>query len=94
MFSDKTYITFAAVNLIYGLFNLLPFWGLDGGNALEEALTKKKGYEFAVRVLNSVTVCAAVFSLAVAVFLSIMEKTNYSAYIFSLYLVLSVLFKF
>lgn len=94
MFGDSYYITFALVNLIYGVFNLLPLAGLDGGSALEELLIKKKGADFARRTLNTVTVCAAIFSLSVAVFLSIIGKGNYSAYILALYLILSVLFKF
>lgn len=94
MFRDSYYINFALVNLIYGVFNLLPLAGLDGGSALEEVLIKKKGADFARKTLNTVTVCAAVFTLSVAVFLSASGRANYSAYILSLYLVLSVLFKF
>ncbi len=94
MFRDNYYITFALVNLIYGAFNLLPLAGLDGGSALEEVLVRKKGADFARKTLNTVTVCAAVFALSVAVFLSIAGRSNYSAYILALYLVLSVLFKF
>lgn len=94
MFRDDYYITFALVNLVYGIFNMLPLAGLDGGSALEELLIRKKGADFARRTLNVVTVCAAVFALSVAVFLSFIGKANYSAYILALYLVLSVLFKF
>ena len=94
MQGDDYYLTFAFVNLIYGVFNLLPLIGLDGGTALKEALINKKGEAFALRVLSAITVCAAVFSLSFAIFMSIIGRVNYSAYILSLYLVLSVLLKF
>lgn len=94
MLGDSYYITFSIVNLVYGIFNLLPLAGLDGGSALEEALIKIKGAVIARRILNIITVCVAVFVFSVAVFLSFIGRANYSVYILALYLVLSVLFKF
>lgn len=94
MFRDTYYLDFALVNLIYGVFNLLPLTGLDGGSALEEVLIRKKGLAFARRILNIITVCFTLATLSVAVFLSILGVVNYSVYILVLYLILSILFKF
>ena len=94
MFNDGYYMPFALVNLIYGVFNLLPLVGLDGGTALAEMLIDRKGEDFSRKTLGVITVCAAVSALSVAIFLSVIGKGNYSVYILALYLVLSVLLKF
>ncbi len=94
VFKDGYYLPFALVNLVYGVFNLLPFAGLDGGSAFEEFLIRKKSVSFARKAIGTITVCASVFALSVAVFLSAAGRNNYSVYILALYLVLAVLLKF
>ncbi len=83
----------AQINLIYAVFNLLPFYGLDGGGVLEEIIIRKKGALFAEKVLKTVTGVGAMMFLLLAIILALAGVVNYSAYIISLYLFLSVIFK-
>ena len=93
-FFDNSFLNFAFVNLLLGVFNLLPVKGLDGGNVLYNALFIKCGIKKADSVMNVITITVAVVLIFVAVTLSLYGKTNISAYILSVYLILSVILKF
>lgn len=94
IFSNVFLLEFAIINLIYGIFNMLPFKGLDGSGVLECLLVKQRGYETAKKTINIITIVASVLVFIVATIMSLKGTVNYSAYIMGLYLILSVLLKF
>lgn len=93
-FGDDSHIVFAFVNLLLGVFNLLPIKGLDGGTVLQNIITSKYNEKTANMTLNVISVIAACVLGVTAILLSVAGKTNLSAYILSVYLILSVLLKF
>lgn len=93
VFGEERFLVFALVNLIYGVFNLLPFKGLDGGSILEE-LISPLGRKNTVRIMGSITLTAGMVFLAFAIILAFRGNTNYSAFIMALYLLITVVVKF
>lgn len=87
------YIEFALINLVYGLFNLLPFYALDGGSILEEILSGKMGAVKAEKTIKAVTLIGAVLFLLIFILSFIKGNVNFSVFILSLYLILSVFLK-
>ncbi len=94
VFSNIWFLDFSVINLIYGVFNMLPVKGVDGGSLLHIFLSRIFGTIKADRVLNTITVIAAVLVFLGAVFLTVKGNANYSAYIMAVYLILSVFLKF
>lgn len=88
------YIDFAFINLIYGIFNLLPFNALDGGSILEEIISTKLGNIKAKKIIKIITLFGAVLFLLAFIILAVNESVNYSLLVLCLYLVLSVFLKF
>lgn len=87
------YLDFAFINLIYGIFNLLPFYALDGGSILEELIGVKTGVLKAQKIVKSVTMVGALVFFAFFVLLTLKGSVNYSVLVLSLYLILSVFIK-
>lgn len=85
---------FADINLIYAVFNLLPFYGFDGGGIIEEFIIRKKGAVFAQKVLKAVTIAGACVIFFIAMLMTVLGFANFSVCIVFLYLILSVIFKF
>lgn len=94
IFSNYFLLEFALINMLYGLFNLIPVKGLDGGSVLYEIILKKSGIKKANTVILILTAFAIIALAALAVAMTLKGSTNYSAYIMVLYLILSVLLKF
>ncbi len=86
-------LQFALLNLIIGIFNLLPLKGLDGGTVLELLLSKFLSVNKATLIIKAITFITALLILLAAVYLTINHKLNLSAYIISLYLFIVTLFK-
>lgn len=93
-FNDDGHITFAFINLLLGVFNLLPINGLDGGNVVYNMAFYKWGIKRAEQILKIITIIFAILLIIVAIMLTVSGKTNLSAYILAVYLILSVLLKF
>ena len=92
--SHTSVLEFAVINLIYGVFNLIPVRNLDGGSIVEIILTEFLGFQKARIILNIITIAFAVFILLLALFFSINGDINYSLYIMVLYLFIPIIFKF
>lgn len=86
-------LTFAAVNLIIGLFNLLPINGLDGGSVLVLLLSKKMHTFKAESIVFfiGIFVSSAVFLFGVYLYLS--GKFNLSVIIMAVYLFICTFIK-
>jgi Zn-dependent protease len=91
--SIEYYIDFAFINLVYGIFNLLPFYSLDGGSILEDIIGVKKGGISARKIVKIITLIGASLFLIVFTFLAVKGNVNYSVLLLSLYLILSVFIK-
>lgn len=87
------YLDFAFINLVYGIFNLLPFYSLDGGSIIEEIISTKFGTIKAQKILKLITVVGAVLFLLTFMIFSLKGNINYSVLVISLYLILSVFIK-
>ncbi|MEE0840238.1 MAG: hypothetical protein U0L72_06800 [Acutalibacteraceae bacterium] len=94
IFSNISFLEFSIINLVYGVFNMLPLKGVDGGSILHIFLTRFFGFQKADRTLNIITLVGALFAFLGAFFLTANGTVNYSVYIMALYLILSVFLKF
>ncbi len=92
-FGNKTTLVFSLVNLLIGIFNLLPVKGLDGGTVLFSVLCKHTDINKACLLLKFVTVIFAVAIIIMAVLFTIKGKINISLYIMGIYLLIASLIK-
>ena len=92
-FGNKTTLIFSALNLIIGIFNLMPVKGLDGGTVIYCALSRFWSPDKALRCLRWLTFGLGTFALVGAVILSLNGKFNTSLYIMALYLIITALIK-
>ena len=91
-FKNDIVLCYALINIIIGIFNLLPVTGLDGGTVLLSVLAKNIDYNRARCILRIITLVTAAAILFVGVMFTLRGKLNISIYIFGLYLlVMSIL---
>ncbi len=92
-FKDEWVIKFGLINLIIGIFNLLPVKGLDGGTVLYNIVSEKKGLRTAERLLNIITFISSLTLFVLGIFTIINGKVNITVFIMAIYLLLSVVIK-
>ena len=92
-FGNKITLYYALLNLIIGLFNMLPVKGLDGGTILFSVLAKRMDYNKAIIILRLVTLLTAITALIIAVTLTLKGNINISVYIISFYLIVMSIVK-
>ncbi len=92
-FKNETVLYYSLINLIVGVFNLLPVTGLDGGTVLFSIIAKKWDINKAMLTLRIVTLVMAASVLFLAVSLTMRGQINVSAYIVAIYLFVSVIIK-
>lgn len=78
-------LIFALLNLILGLFNLLPVKGLDGGRILHNIIVQKRDIARADLILKFSSILFAILLIAFAIFLNLKGKINISVYILGIY---------
>ena len=93
IFGNEGILYYSFINLIVGLFNLLPVTGLDGGTVLFSVIAKKRDINRAMLTLRIISLCLGAVCLFLAITLTLRGKLNVSVYIISVYLFLSVLIK-
>ena len=93
VFKGNGVLNFALLNLIIGVFNLLPVRGLDGGTLLQLALAEHLGEYRAEKTVKVITLLMAVIILSVGMVLAIGGKLNISVFIVAVYLVVTALIK-
>ena len=93
VYHNQSTLYYAIINLIIGLFNLLPVKGLDGGTILFCLLSKRYDYNKCCLVIKILTFAIAVVTLITAIILTINGKINISLYIIAIYLFIAVLLK-
>lgn len=82
--------TFASVNLLIGLFNLLPAASLDGGQLLYLLLSKRFSSEKSAKIVDIVTLIATVPLFFIGILMLLNSRYNFSLLFLSLYLILSI----
>lgn len=92
-FGNEVTLYFALLNLVIGLYNLLPVKGLDGGTILFCIIAKNKGAQKAALVIKIITLILAALVIIAAVTLSLRGKINISFFIMGIYLFIMALFK-
>ncbi len=92
-FKNEFTLYFALLNLLIGVFNLLPVKGLDGGTVLFSLLCKNIDINKAALILKFITLIIALVVIGAAVLLSINGKLNTSLYIMGIYLLVICLIK-
>lgn len=93
IFHNENLLTFAVINLLYGLFNLLPVKNLDGGQILSVALKTKLPENRVNLIINIITLVLCVVALFFGLALFGDGSMNFSLIILSVYFLLSVLIK-
>ncbi len=84
-------LIFALLNLILGLFNLLPVKGLDGGRILHNIIAQKRDIARADLILKLLGIIFSAILITLAVILHFKDKLNLSIYILGIYfLILSL----
>lgn len=80
-------------NIYLGVFNLLPVYGLDGGNILFEVLSRSRTYDRALTIVKCISfvILMALFTNGILILLD--NKYNFTYLITSCYLFGLVFFK-
>ncbi len=86
-------LEFAVLNVILGLFNLLPVRGLDGGTAVRMILCRYSTPDFAEKVLQIITLITALAALTVGIIFAANGEFNPSVFIVALYFAVAALLK-
>lgn len=84
---------FVVINIVLGCFNLLPFYNLDGGNALRNLLLLKYEENKTEKIIICTSIVVAFAFTVTAFFVILRFKSNFSLLIITLYFILSLLFK-
>ena len=94
LYEKNSFIVFSLLNLIIGLFNLLPVKGLDGGTILFNIAAQKRNLETAARLLSIITLIFGFIILTFAFFLLFNGSFNPSIFIIAIYLLITALIKY
>ena len=81
---------FAYVNLLIGLFNLLPAASLDGGQLLYLFLSKRLSNEKSAKIVDVVTLISIFPLFLVGILVLLNSRYNFSLLFISMYLILSI----
>ncbi len=92
-YENITALYIALLNLIIGVFNLLPIKGLDGGSILYIVLSNRIGVNKAEITLNFISIFWGIVLIFAAVVLTVKGRFNLSLYIMGIYLLVATLIK-
>lgn len=83
---------FAYVNIIMGVFNLLPFYSFDGGRALKIFLSDKISKQLVEISLLIISIIITVFFTILSTYLFFNHNKNYFLLVINLFMILSIIF--
>ncbi len=89
----KQLLGISEINLSIGLFNLIPFYNFDGGNALRCFLLKYADEKTTELILTITSVIVTIIFSFVSVYVIIYYRYNISLVFISLYMIISIIFK-
>jgi stage IV sporulation protein FB len=84
---------FCIINLVLGVYNLLPAYGLDGGLILAKILEGKLTYEKAETITDISTCIIAALFFYLFVYGVMQNSVNFSLFLFFIYLMLPLFIK-
>lgn len=85
-FGNDGYLTVGLINLLIGVFNLIPVTGLDGGTVLFNIICRKAEPSRAGLIMRIINFSVAAAALAAAIILCLKGEFNLSFFILALYL--------
>ncbi len=83
----------AQVNLVLGIFNLIPFYNFDGGNVLNNVLLKYLNEKNTQMILSVISVLVTVIFSFISIYIFFNFQHNFSLIIMSIYMILTTIFK-
>ncbi len=92
-FGSETSLCCGLINLLIGIFNLLPVTGLDGGTVLFNLLCRKNELSRAGLMMRIINLSLAAVMILIAVCLCFQGQFNLSFFILALYLVIMSIIK-
>ena len=92
-FENDSYLTVGLINLLIGLFNLLPVTGLDGGTVMFNILCRKTELSRAGLIMRIINFSVAAAALIAAITLCFKGQFNLSFFILALYLAVMSIIK-
>ncbi len=92
-FGSEVSLYYGLVNLLIGIFNIMPVKGLDGGTILFTILAKKLDINKATLILRFITISVAIGILILAILVTVKVKFNPTLYIVGIYLLISAIIK-
>ena len=92
-FENDSYLTVGLINLLIGLFNLLPVTGLDGGTVLFNILCRKTELPRAGLIMRIINFSVAAAALIAAITLCFKGQFNLYFFILALYLAVMSIIK-
>lgn len=90
VYSSNSITTFACINLILMIFNLLPIKKLDGGTALHYLLLKKCDFRLSSVLLKITSVFFILIIFIWGIYIFIVSKYNISLIIIAIFLTISL----
>ncbi len=91
--TNEVFSDFTVINIVMGIFNLLPFYNFDGGNALRSLLILRLNDSTAEKILTVTSVIVTVLFSIMTFIVFIKYENNYSLIIISVYFLLTLIFK-
>lgn len=88
MTQDILFRNISLINLLVGIFNLMPVEALDGARALYYCLLKKISEEKANRIIIIVSIITVIVMMICAVAITLYSRTNLSLIIVIIYLLI------
>lgn len=85
--------TFGSTNLILGIFNLMPYYNFDGGNALHCFLFKHLNEQYADNISVAISVIITILFSFFTVYLFVEHKHNFSLLPICFYMIFCIIFK-
>lgn len=82
-----------AINLTLGLFNILPYYNFDGGNALKNILLMRLSIDTTEKIITVLSVIVSISFALISVYIFINYQKNYILLIFAVYMLLMIIFK-
>lgn len=93
IFKSEQTLLYAIINLVLGLYNMLPVTQLDGGDLLILLLCRKYDVYKSESIVRIITVIFAFLIFLFGTYLWVSKTFNLSVFVFALYLVLCGLIK-
>lgn len=91
--NNKLFNEIATVNYCLGFFNLMPFYSLDGGNALKYVLLSFINEKQSENILFVLSLLVTMIFSFLSVYIFLNYQQNYSLIIMCIYMFLSIIFK-